>query len=87
MTTETVPWWQTAVVYQIYPRSFGDANRDGVGDLAGIAQHLDYLAWLTTVSAGICFVHDSPSLNLHRATGHLVTRDTISATWVMPLVR
>ncbi len=42
----THPWWQDAVFYQIYPRSFADANGDGVGDLAGIASRLDYLAWL-----------------------------------------
>jgi alpha-glucosidase len=37
------PWWQTAVVYQIYPRSFCDASGDGVGDLAGLRRHLDHL--------------------------------------------
>lgn len=49
-------WWQSAVVYQIYPRSFADANGDGVGDLAGILSHLDYIAdlgidviWLSPV--------------------------------------
>ena len=36
-------WWQRGVVYQIYPRSFADSNGDGVGDLAGIIDHLDYL--------------------------------------------
>ena len=40
------PWWRSAVVYQIYPRSFADADGDGVGDLEGVRQHLDHLAWL-----------------------------------------
>jgi len=40
------PWWQSAVVYQIYPRSFADASGDGVGDLRGIAERLEHLAWL-----------------------------------------
>ena len=37
-------WWQTGVVYQIYPRSFQDGNGDGVGDLAGILDRVDYLS-------------------------------------------
>jgi alpha-glucosidase len=40
------PWWQGAVIYQIYPRSFVDANDDGVGDLAGITGRLSYVAGL-----------------------------------------
>jgi alpha-glucosidase len=40
------PWWRSGVLYQIYPLSFADSNADGFGDLAGIASHLDHLAWL-----------------------------------------
>ncbi len=40
------PWWRGAVIYQIYPRSFFDSNNDGIGDLAGIAEKLDYVASL-----------------------------------------
>ena len=39
-------WWRSAVVYQIYPRSFADANGDGIGDIKGILSHLDYLSML-----------------------------------------
>lgn len=46
ITTRSRPWWKGAVIYQIYPRSFADANGDGVGDLAGITAHLDHIAGL-----------------------------------------
>src|ERR1041385_1391562 len=39
-------WWRSAVTYQIYPRSYKDSNSDGVGDLAGITDKLDYVASL-----------------------------------------
>src|SRR6266516_2374785 len=39
-------WWADGVLYEIYPRSFTDATGDGVGDLAGIRERLDYLEWL-----------------------------------------
>ncbi|MBE5315889.1 MAG: alpha-glucosidase [Xanthomonadales bacterium] len=42
----TVPWWRGAVIYQIYPRSFQDSNGDGIGDLPGIIERLDYVASL-----------------------------------------
>ncbi len=45
-TDEAVEWWRGAVIYQIYPRSFADANGDGLGDLAGIADRLDHVASL-----------------------------------------
>ena len=39
-------WWRGAVIYQIYPRSFYDANQDGIGDIPGIIEKLDYIASL-----------------------------------------
>jgi alpha-glucosidase len=54
------PWWQSAVVYQIYPRSFQDSNGDGVGDLAGIIERADYLAWLGLDAVWISPFYPSP---------------------------
>ncbi len=40
------PWWKRTTTYQIYPRSFADSNGDGIGDLKGVIEKLDYLDWL-----------------------------------------
>jgi oligo-1,6-glucosidase len=53
-------WWKAAVVYQIYPRSFADGNGDGIGDLAGMASHLDYLAALGVDVIWLSPIYPSP---------------------------
>lgn len=53
-------WWKKAVFYQIYPRSFADANGDGIGDIAGIVEHLDYLQELGVDGLWISPFYPSP---------------------------
>jgi alpha-glucosidase len=54
------PWWQTGLIYHIYPRSFQDSSGDGVGDLPGITRRLDYLHWLGVDAIWISPVYPSP---------------------------
>ncbi|MDJ0685673.1 MAG: alpha glucosidase [Alphaproteobacteria bacterium] len=53
-------WWRGAVIYQIYPRSFQDSSGDGVGDLAGIAQRMDYVASLGVDAIWVSPFYTSP---------------------------
>ena len=62
--TRTQEWWKHAVVYQIYPASFCDANGDGVGDLAGITSKLDYIHSLCSNVIWICPMYDSPQVDM-----------------------
>lgn len=63
MDTSTVKpaWWKEAVFYQIYPRSFKDSNGDGIGDLRGILEKLDYLEKLGVDAIWLSPIYDSPN--------------------------
>ena len=56
-------WWKSAVIYQIYPRSFQDSNGDGIGDIQGIIQHLDYLQTLGIDAIWLSLVYRSPNVD------------------------
>jgi len=57
---QSAAWWQTSVIYQIYPRSFQDSNGDGVGDLRGIVERFPYLAELGVDAIWISPIFVSP---------------------------
>ncbi|NUS43990.1 MAG: glycoside hydrolase family 13 protein [Mycobacteriaceae bacterium] len=85
----TAPWWENAVVYQVYPRSFCDGNGDGTGDLAGLLARLPYLAGLGVDAIWICPWYPSPMadggydvadyLDIEPAYGTLHDADELSA--------
>lgn len=60
LTQTDRPWWKGAVIYQVYPRSFADSNGDGIGDLPGITQRLDYIASLGVDAVWISPFFTSP---------------------------
>jgi len=60
MAGEAHEWWQSGIIYQIYPRSFADSDRDGVGDLNGIRSRLDYLEWLGVDAVWLSPIYPSP---------------------------
>lgn len=57
----TPQWWKEAVFYQIYPQSFKDSNDDGIGDLKGIIEKLDYLQSLGVTALWLSPIYDSPN--------------------------
>jgi alpha-glucosidase len=61
--TNDATWWKHAVIYEIYPRSFQDSNGDGVGDLNGITQRLDYLSNLGIDAIWISPMYPSPQVD------------------------
>lgn len=84
-TQQTKNWSRRAVVYQIYPRSFKDANGDGVGDLAGIIEKLDYLNDGTEKSLGVeaiwlSPVYKSPMIDLGYDVSDYLDIDSVFGT-------
>ncbi len=54
-------WWDRAVIYQVYPRSYADANGDGIGDLPGLVSRLDHLQWLGVNAVWLSPTFPSPN--------------------------
>src|SRR5690349_9054558 len=86
---ERLRWWQRAVIYQIYPRSFQDSNGDGIGDLRGILQRLDYLESLGVNAVWLSPIYPSPMddfgydvsdyVGIHPMFGTMADFDELSA--------
>lgn len=74
------PWWQTATIYQVYPRSFQDSDGDGVGDLAGLAARLPYLAELGIDAIWLSPIFRSPMLDFGYDISSYVDIDPVFGT-------
>ena len=61
--TDIDAWWRDAVIYQIYPRSFADANGDGIGDIQGIREHIDHLVALGVDAVWLSPFYPSPQVD------------------------
>ena len=57
------PWWRRGVLYQLYPRSFADSNADGIGDLPGVVDRLEYLEWLGVDGIWLNPINPSPNVD------------------------
>ena len=79
-TMPGAPWWDSAVVYQIYPRSFADATGDGVGDLPGLTAHLDHLAWLGVDAIWLTPHYPSPNADFGYDVADLCDVDPVFGT-------
>src|SRR5579884_3561967 len=73
-------WWQRGVIYQIYPRSFQDSNGDGVGDLDGIRQRLDYCVRLGADALWLSPIYPSPMADFGYDISNYVDVDPLFGT-------
>ena len=79
---EQTKWWQKAVIYQIYPRSFYDSNADGIGDLQGIIRKLPYLQELGIDAIWLSPVFRSPQDDNGYDISDYQDIDPFSETWL-----
>src|SRR5215469_12264322 len=77
---EQYHWWQSGIIYQIYPRSFMDASGDGTGDLQGIIARLDYLAWLGIDAIWLSPIFPSPMADFGYDVSNYVDVDPLFGT-------
>ena len=77
---EATQWWQTGVIYQVYPRSFQDTDGDGVGDLRGITARLDYLVGLGVDAIWISPIYPSPMADFGYDVADYVGVDALFGT-------
>ena len=73
-------WWKRGVIYQVYPRSFQDSNGDGIGDLNGLLQRLDYLQWLGIDAIWIAPIYPSPMADFGYDISHYCGIDPLFGT-------
>ncbi|XP_014664799.1 PREDICTED: maltase 2-like isoform X3 [Priapulus caudatus] len=77
---ESLDWWQTEVIYQVYPRSFQDSDGDGVGDLKGVSSRLDYLQELGIGTIWMNPIYKSPMKDFGYDVSDYVDIDPIFGT-------
>ena len=75
-----LPWWKRSAIYHINPRSFADASGDGIGDLAGICQHLDHVSWLGVDGVSIGPIYPSPMADLGYDVANFADVDPVLGT-------
>lgn len=73
-------WWRSAVVYQVYPRSFADCDGDGVGDLGGLRSNLDHLSWLGVDAMWLSPIYPSPMADFGYDVSDYCTVDPVFGT-------
>jgi alpha-glucosidase len=77
---DTHRWWQSGIVYQVYPRSFRDSNGDGIGDLKGIASRLDHLVELGVDAVWVSPIYPSPMADFGYDVSNYTDIDPIFGT-------